>query len=237
MENKKIALVTGAQRGIGLEVCKQLAEKEGIHVILSALDLEKGQEAVKQLKKKYSLDLSCMQMDVSNLKSVQLCRDQVLEKFGRLDILVNNAGVHLDQRKSILEIDESVMEKTFSVNFFGDFYTMKTFLPIMQKNDYGRIVNVSSTRGTFSQTCSDIAGCYKLSKYSQNALTRTFASAVTSKNIKINAVCPGWVKTKMGGNSAPVKPSKAIGTIIYLAMLPKKGPTGKFFSGMREMNW
>eukprot|EP01155_Anaeramoeba_flamelloides_P021706 Anaeramoba_flamelloidesa591308_12.p1 GENE.a591308_12~~a591308_12.p1 ORF type:complete len:236 (+),score=44.03 a591308_12:31-738(+) len=233
----KIALVTGANRGIGFETCKQLAEIEGIHVILTSRDVEKGEQAVKKLKKDNNLELTFMQLDVTDSNSVQSCFKKVEKQFGRLDILVNNAGVYLDEGVSILDVDIEIFEKTIKVNYFGPFNTINAFLPLMIKNSYGRIVNVSSTGGQFRNTLKPTTASYNISKFSLNGLTRIFADSVSSQNIKINCMNPGWVRTDMGGQNATRSVKKAPETIIYLSTLDENGPSGEFFQDKKNLKW
>ncbi|KAJ3450459.1 putative chain dehydrogenase/reductase [Anaeramoeba flamelloides] len=235
--NKKIALVTGGNRGIGFETSKQLAKMRGMHVILTSRNEKLGHEAVHNLKSKFDLDLSYYKMDVSSLESVRNVYDQVQSKFGRLDILINNAGVALDKGKHILNIPAENFIKTFQINYLGAFHTMRTFLPLMQKNGYGRVVNVSSSLGELECIVEPYNAAYILSKFSLNALTQTFASAVDSDLIKINALDPGYVKTAMGSSFANIEVEDSPKTILYLATLAKNGPTGSFYRDMKLIEW
>ena len=231
----KSALVTGGNRGIGFETCRQLAQAS-FKVILTSRNKEKGEEAVKKLVAE-KLDVYYLQLDVTDLDSIKRAREIIEENFGALDVLVNNAGVFLDKSKDISNLKDGILEATFEVNFFGAFYMMREFIPLMKKNGYGRIINVSSQYGDFENALNPIEGAYKLSKHSLNALTRMMASAVDGQKIKINSMCPGWVRTKMGGLFATKKVEDAPDTIIWLATLDDNGPTGKFFSDRQEVEW
>lgn len=230
MQNKKIALVTGANKGIGFEACRQLA-KNGFSVILSARDKKRGEDAAVELQEE-RLDVIFHQLDVTTQKSVDAIFSFIKKEFGRLDVLVNNAGISIDREKT----DTDLIQKTFDTNTLGPYRMCAAFLPLMIKNKYGRIVNISSGLGQLSGMGSGWVG-YRISKASLNALTRIFSSETSSYDIKVNSMCPGWVKTDMGGQSAPRTPAMATETIIWLATLPASGPTGKFFRDKKEIDW
>jgi NAD(P)-dependent dehydrogenase (short-subunit alcohol dehydrogenase family) len=230
----KNALVTGANRGIGFEVCRQLAE-HGLHIILTSRDAAKGQEAAETLRRE-GYDLSYHQLEVTDLASVATLREFVVNKFGRLDVLINNAGVYLDEGVSIFEVSLETMRLTQEINFYGPLYLCRAFVPLMRRNGYGRVVNVSSGAGTITEMDGRTAA-YKISKVALNALTRIVAAEVRGYNIKVNTMCPGWVSTEMGGPGAPVTPAKAADTIVWLATLPDNGPTSGFFRNRKPIPW
>lgn len=231
----KIALVTGANRGIGLETARQLAGMD-IEVILTSRTESKGKEAIQGLQNK-GLKLHYHALDVSDLTSILELKNFVIGRFGRLDILVNNAAVYLDESDSILEIDPQTFRTTLRTNLFGPFHTCREFLPLMEQNGYGRVVNVSSGYGALKALDSPKVGSYKLSKAALNGLTRLMASAVDASKVKVNSADPGWVHTDMGGPTAPRSPQKAAEDIVWLATLPENGPSGKFFFDKKPIDW
>ncbi|MFE4708327.1 SDR family NAD(P)-dependent oxidoreductase [Peribacillus simplex] len=229
----KVALVTGGNRGIGYELVKQLA-LEGFKVILTSRNPIMGHKIAKKLKKS-DLDVSFLVMDVDNQESILQAAITVNERYGRLDVLINNAGVYLDEDKKLVAMDPSILDKTMETNFFG-VYLIRSFIPIMEKQGYGRIINVSSEYGGMSQLSYPGVGAYKLSKLALNGLTQLLAGEVKG-DIKINAVDPGWVSTEMGGPSAPTTPKQAAESFLWLATIGSEGPNGKFFRGGKLMDW
>lgn len=231
----KIALITGANRGIGFEICRQLARREDIQVIMSSRDSGKGKEAQAQLLAE-GLTIDYVQLDVSDSESITALKKWIDEKYGRLDILVNNAGVFLDKKMKGREIDLAVVRQTMEINFYGPFALSQTFIPLMAQNNYGRIVNVSSTMGSL-ESMSEGYAAYRISKTALNAMTRILAAEVDSAKIKINTMCPGWVHTEMGGKSAPKTPEEGADTAVWLATLPADGPSGEFFKERKRQPW
>lgn len=231
---QRIALVTGANRGIGYEICRQLAH-QGLHVILTSRDLAKGERAAATLRQG-GLEVSFCQLDVTDPDSVNRARDNVQRTYGRLDVLVNNAGVYPDEGVSVLSISLETLQETFAINTFGAWRTCQAFVPLMRKHQYGRIVNVSSEAGQIS-TMDGYTGAYKMSKAAMNALTRILASELRRTNIKVNAMCPGWVATAMGGSNAPRTVEEGADTAVWLATLPDNGPTDGFFRDREPIPW
>jgi len=231
---QRIALVTGANRGIGFETCRQLAGA-GLQVILASRDPAKGQRAADLLRRQ-GKDVASEQLDVTDPKSVNRLLAAVRRRFGRLDVLVNNAGVYLDEDVSVFEVTEDTVRRTLETNFYGPLAVCRAFVPLMRAQGYGRVVNVSSGAGQLS-TMTGGTAAYKVSKVALNALTRIMADEVRPANIKINAVCPGWVRTEMGGPRAPRSPEQAAETIVWLATLPDRGPTGGFFRDRNAIAW
>ncbi|MCY9695440.1 SDR family oxidoreductase [Paenibacillus alginolyticus] len=232
--NKQVALVTGANRGIGFELVKQLA-LNGFRVILASRDLEKGYEAAQRLEQS-GLDVTFVQMDVDDQDSIRQASLTVNETFGRLDVLINNAGVYLDENELFMTMDPSILEKTMSTNFFGVYHVIRTFIPLMKKRSFGRIINISSEYGVMNEMSERGVGAYKLSKLALNALTR-LAAAEIQGDIKINAVCPGWVSSDMGGPAAPRTPKQAAESILWLATIGPEGPQGGFFRDGKAIDW
>jgi NAD(P)-dependent dehydrogenase (short-subunit alcohol dehydrogenase family) len=232
--DKQVALVTGGNRGIGYELVKQLALK-GYKVILASRDPEMGHEAAQKLIDS-NLDVSFVEMDVDNQESINQAASTVNKRFGRLDVLVNNAGVYLDKNEKLLAMDLGILEKTMATNFFGVYHVIRYFIPLMEKQGYGRIINVSSEYGAMSEMSYPGVGAYKLSKIALNGLTRLVASEINS-DIKINAVDPGWVSSDMGGQSAPITPKQAAESILWLATIGPEGPNGGFFRDGEQIDW
>lgn len=240
-EEQKIAVVTGANRGIGMEICRQLAA-EGVKVVLTSRDEAKGKEAVQHFAQ-MGLNLDYHQLDVTDEKSIKALAAYMEEKYGRCDILVNNAGIFPDTSSAggggwptVFETDIDTMRKGMETNVYGAMRMCQALVPLMKKNDYGRIVNMSSGMGQLSEMN---GGCpsYRLSKTALNALTKTMSQDLKDTNILVNCMCPGWVKTDMGGPGATRELPEGADTAIFLATLPDNGPTGKFFRDRKEFEW
>jgi NAD(P)-dependent dehydrogenase (short-subunit alcohol dehydrogenase family) len=233
-QDKQVAFVTGGNRGIGYELVKQLALK-GFKVILASRDPKMGHEAAQKLKG-LDLDVSLVMMDVDDQESIRQAAITVNEKYGRLDVLINNAGLYFDENEKLLTMDPSILEKTMRTNFFGAYYVIHSFMPLMEKQRYGRIINVSSELGAMRDMSVQGAGSYKLSKLALNGLTQLVAAEIKG-DIKINAVCPGWVSSDMGGPSAPRTPKQAAESILWLATIGPEGPHGGLFRDGKPIHW
>ena len=231
MENRRVALVSGANRGIGREIGRQLTER-GITTILGSRDEEKGRAAAEGM---YG-DVRVRQLDVTDEKGIaQLARD-IEKEFRRLDVLVNNAGISIDGGQRGVDAELNVVRETLEMNLFGAWRLCEAFVPLMQRNRYGRIVNVSSGMGAIN----DMGGgspAYRVSKTSLNALTRILASELRGTGILVNSVCPGWVQTDMGGSGASRAIEEGADTPVWAATLPNNGPTGCFFRDRRQIPW
>ncbi len=234
LHEKRIAVVTGGNRGIGYELVKQLALK-GFKVILTSRDPEKGNNITQKFND-FNLDVSFIEMDVNNQESINNAATIVNKKYGRLDVLINNAGVLFHEDQNLLKMEPTILEKTMTTNFFGAYHVIRTFIPIMEKQGYGRIINISSEYGAMSEMAYPEVGAYKLSKLALNGLTRLLAAEIKG-DIKINAADPGWVSTDMGGPSAPRTPEQATKSIIWLATIGNDGPNGEFFRDGERMDW
>ena len=230
----RIAVVTGSNRGIGFEVCRQLAQR-GVRIILTSRDENKGQSAVRRLEAE-GLEADYYPLDVTDPGSIQRLRDFVERQYGRLDILVNNAAVYLDDRHSLLAVDYDLLRLTMDTNAYGPLLLTQAFVPLMRKNGYGRIVNVSSGIGELSDLGSSWPA-YRLSKILLNIQTRIIARELRGSNILINAMCPGWVRTDMGGPGAPLSIEEGADTIVWMALLPDGGPQGGYFRDRRPIDW
>jgi len=230
---RNIAIVTGGNRGIGYEICKELA-RLGCRVVLTCRNEADGRRAVAKLDSGDNIVFH--RLDVTNSKDIASLRDWIVKTYGRLDILINNAGVYLDEGISVFDLDEKTMRHTLEVNFYGAFHMCQAFVPLMRKNGYGRIVNISSGYGAMSEMGGNVAA-YRISKTALNALTLIAAHELRDCNIKVNAVCPGWVSTDMGGNMAPVSPEAAAKDIVHFALLDGTGPNGGFFRYKKPIQW
>jgi len=239
----KIALVTGANKGIGLETVRQLA-KAGVHVILTARDAAKGAAAVQTLKGE-GLDVEALTLDVNNPASIAAAVAAVSKKHDRLDILVNNAGVGIqDGTKKVSEQKMDTWRKTFDTNVFGLIAVTQAFLPLLEKSDAGRIVNLSSILGSLtlhSDPKSPIyhykVAAYNVSKSAVNAFTVQLAYELRDSKIKVNAVHPGHVKTDMGGPAAPMEIVDGAKTGVAMALIGPDGPNGAYMHLGQRLPW
>ncbi|PJZ83156.1 SDR family NAD(P)-dependent oxidoreductase [Leptospira harrisiae] len=229
---ERIALVTGANRGIGKQVSVDLA-KQGIYVLIGARNPGEAEDTLTAVKAVGKGEI--LSLDVSKEQSISAALDTITGSFGKLDILVNNAGIFADPG-SFFDTTSEDLHRTLLVNLYGPLRLIQTFLPMMIQNDFGRIVNVSSGMGQLSEMGSGYPA-YRISKTAINALTNVASAEAVGKNIKINSVCPGWVKTDMGGASATRPVEKGAETIVWAATLPDGGPTGKFFRDKKEISW
>ncbi|MGZ3788091.1 MAG: SDR family oxidoreductase [Bacteriovorax sp.] len=230
----KIALVTGANRGIGFEVVKLLAQKN-VMVYLTARDLKKAQLAQSSLGD-LAKNVRVIELDVAHPASVKKAFEKIQSEIDHLDILINNAGINYDTWQSAISADiEGECKLTFETNFYGPWRMINTFLPLLLKSASARIVNVSSEAGSITSMSGGIPA-YATSKAALNALTKTIASELISKKILVNSVCPGWCSTDLGGTGgrSPVLGAKSI---LWAAELPDDGPTGGFFRDGEALNW
>lgn len=238
MTGARVALVSGANRGIGLEAARQLA-RLGLKAVIGSRSPEKG-EAARLTLKDEGLDVETVALDVADAESVRSAVAGVKDRFGRLDALVNNAGILLDRPGSevsgnALEVPSAVVLKTFENNTLGPLRLIQAAAPLMRDQGYGRIVNVSSGAGQLAEMQGGYTA-YRISKAAMNAVTRASAAEFPPA-IKVNSVCPGWVRTDMGGANADRTVEKGAETIVWLATLPDDGPTGGFFRDKRPIPW
>jgi NAD(P)-dependent dehydrogenase (short-subunit alcohol dehydrogenase family) len=230
-ENGRVALVSGGNRGIGLEIVRQLAGR-GITAILGSRDEESGRAAAEGL----SGNVVVRQLDVTDEGSVARLAASVEDEFGRLDILVNNAGISNDDGQRGMNADLDRVRDALEANLFGAWRLCEMAIPLMQRHGYGRIVNVSSGMGALEDMGGGSPG-YRVSKTALNALTRILASELRGSGILVNSVCPGWVQTGMGSPRAPRPVEEGADTPVWAATLPKGGPTGGFFRDRRPIPW
>jgi NAD(P)-dependent dehydrogenase (short-subunit alcohol dehydrogenase family) len=227
----EIALVTGANRGLGFEVVRQLAQR-GFTTVLGSRDLEKGRAAAEALD---GLEVDPRRLDVADPDSVRELASGLQDDYGRLDALVNNAGTLYDTWESGLEADLDVVHEALETNLFGAWRTAQACLPLLRRSQHGRVVNVSSGSGSISGMGAG-SPAYSVSKAALNALTRILAAELRRDGILVNAVCPGWVATDMGGpGGRPVE--QGAGSIMWAVLLPDDGPTGGFFRDGRPLDW
>lgn len=244
---KKVAFITGANRGIGFETARELGEK-GITVILGSRDPSKGEEAMEKLKKD-GISAVSFKFDINELADHKKIFDYLEKNFGKLDILINNAGVWLDSqpgdgKNRTSSTSQEILRKTFDANFFNLIALTQTLLPLIKKSPAGRIVNVSSILGsltTHADPKSTIyefkAFAYNASKTALNAFTVHLAHELKNTKIKVNSAHPGWIKTELGGPAAPLDVSEGGKTSVQLALLPENGPSGGFFHLGESIPW
>jgi len=241
MTDKKIALITGANKGIGKEIARQLG-KLGIMVIIGARDEKKGKEAEKELRSQ-GIDVLTVKLDVTEQSTIDAAALEIEKKFGKLDILVNNAGIGIDTGKpSTIDID--TLYRTYNTNVFGPFRMIKTFLPLLQKSEAGRIVNMSSGLGSLERNSSkywETSGtkllAYNSSKSALNALTLQFAYELRKTAIKVNSAAPGFVATDINQYRGTRTVEQGARAPVRLATLPEDGPTGGFFEEDGPVPW
>jgi NAD(P)-dependent dehydrogenase (short-subunit alcohol dehydrogenase family) len=229
-DDGRIALVTGANRGIGLEVVRQLAE-HGYTAVLGSRDLDKGRAAAEGL----GPGVEARRLDVADDGSLRELAPALEREFGRLDVLVNNAAIDYDTWQRGVDADLDVVREALETNLLGAWRTTQACLPLLRRSRHGRIVNVSSGAGALT----DMGGgapAYRVSKAALNALTRILASELRGDGILVNSVCPGWVATDMGGpGGRPVEEGAA--SVMWAVLLPDDGPTGGFFRDGRPIDW
>ena len=233
MAKNKIAVVTGANRGLGFEVCRQLAIK-GVRVILSARNEAQGKEAAESLKKE-GLDVDFHQLEVTDENSIRHFAEYVKQRYGKLDILINNAGTLIDSQDSCTNVDINKVRKTFETNVCGALLISQELIPLMEKSENGRIINISSRMGALSFMGKG-APAYRISKAALNALTRTLAIELKNTPITVNSVTPGLIKTTMGGEKAVRSTIQGADTVVWLA-IGDNMQTGKFFLERKAVAW
>ena len=232
-DEPKIALVTGANRGIGLEVVRQLARR-GMVVILGARDRAKGQRAAKRLRDT-GLAVVPRRLDVTEPETIQQLATELDQEFGRLDVLVNNAGALYDPWQRATQVDFRLVQEAWEINTVGPWRMCHACVPLLRKSQAGRIVNVSSEAGSLASMGAGTPA-YSVSKAALNALTRVLAAELRGARILVNAVCPGWVATDMGGGGGRPVAEGAAG-VVWAATLPDNGPTGGFFRDGKPLPW
>jgi NAD(P)-dependent dehydrogenase (short-subunit alcohol dehydrogenase family) len=231
MENERVALVSGGNRGIGLEVCRQLAGR-GITVVMGSRDAEQGRAAATELPD----GVVVHQLDVADPESVGRLAHSVQEEFGRLDILVNNAAISNDEGQRGVDADLDRVKEALEANLLGAWRLCEVAIPMMRRNGYGRIVNVSTGLASLEDMGGGSPG-YRVSKTALNVLTRILASELRGSGILVNAVNPGWVQTDMGGSGATRTVEEGAEALVWAATLPNNGPNGGFFRDREPVAW
>jgi NAD(P)-dependent dehydrogenase (short-subunit alcohol dehydrogenase family) len=231
----RVALVTGANRGLGLETTRQLLA-QGMTVVMAGRDESALQGARTALGERGRERAHVVPMDVTDVDSITAAHRMVNERVGAIDVLVNNAAVLLFETDGLLSIPPSGFRETFETNVFGVIEVCRRFVPDMAQRRSGRVVNVSSGAGQLAKM-STYAPAYSVSKAALNAVTRILAGTYQRSGILVNAVDPGWVRTDMGGPAAPRSVEAGADTIVWLATLPDDGPTGGFFHDRRPIEW
>ena len=235
----RTAIVTGANRGVGRGVAKRLASL-GYRVVLTSRDEPKGKSSLDELKQELGTqmtgELVYHQLDVTDHESIKSLYNFVTSEYEAADILVNNAAVLLDQDGRVFQIPIDTFRTTLETNVYAPLLLCRTFVPLMIKRNYGRVVNVSSGAGQIEDMVDDMPA-YRLSKIALNGLTRMLADSVRGTNVLINAGCPGWVRTEMGSPNAPRSIEEGAEGIVWLATLPDGGPHGGFFRDGQQISW
>jgi NAD(P)-dependent dehydrogenase (short-subunit alcohol dehydrogenase family) len=234
MAEQRIALVTGGNRGIGLEICRQLA-KLGIRVFLGARDPAKGIAAASELSAA-KLAVEARELDVADDESIQECMNLIRRDLGRLDILVNNAGIMVEEADDAPEEELRIVRDTMQTNVYGPLLLSRLAIPIMKSRRYGRIVNLSSGMGSLTEMGAGYIA-YRMSKAGINVVTRVLAAETEGMGILVNSADPGWVQTDMGGRGANRTLYKGAETPVWLATVPEGGPTGGFFRDRKAIPW
>jgi NAD(P)-dependent dehydrogenase (short-subunit alcohol dehydrogenase family) len=241
-QNKKIALITGANRGIGFETARQLGQ-QGIKVLVGARTEENGKEAEAKLKAE-GFDAEFVLLDVEDAQTHQRAAEIIEERFGKLDVLVNNAAIALDGEFKSSTVSLDMLRKTFDTNFFGVIALTQALLPLIKKSEAGRIVNVSSGLGSLTQNSDPSWDFYQVkplaynsSKTALNAFTVMLAHELKDTNIKVNSADPGYTATDLNGHSGYKTVEQGASIIVELAILPESGATGSYFDDKGVLPW
>lgn len=234
MSDQRTALVTGGNRGIGLAICEGLAER-GLHVVMGSRDEANGEAAARPIREDGGT-VRVEQIDVAVPEAINACYERLDADGVGIDVLVNNAGIYPENNALDATIDQ--LDRAWTVNTRGPWLLVKQFVPDMVERGYGRVVNVSSGSGSFGEGLDTNHAAYSASKAALNALTMTLNDALPrNSDVKVNAMCPGWVHTRMGGEAAPRTPEEGADTALWLATLPPDGPSGGFFRDRERISW
>jgi NAD(P)-dependent dehydrogenase (short-subunit alcohol dehydrogenase family) len=245
---QRVAFVTGANRGLGFAIARGLGQT-GAKPIIAARDAAASDRAVQRLRSE-RIDAETLVLDVTSIASVEAAAKQVQEQHGRLDILVNNAGILPEATEANGDgpVDLDLFKKTFETNLFGAVAVVQAFLPLLERSEGGRIVNVSSTMGSLADQLDPnspyygvVVPAYQGSKAALNGLTIALAKRLIDTPIKVNSVCPGWLKTDLGGPenraAAPMEAAEGAGVVVEMACLPADGPSGQFVDRDGVVPW
>ena len=230
MSNQRTALITGANRGIGFAIAQALAEQHGYRVVIGSRDLSNGKEAAEKIKG----DASAVAIDLADRQKLSQQIKTITEQHPQIDVLVNNAGIY--PPGNALDIDIDTVEEALSIHVVGPWMLVQALVPKMADAGYGRVVNVSSGGGSFASGLAPSYAAYGVSKAGMNALTLQLSKSVPS-GVKVNAMGPGWVRTRMGGGGASRSPEEGADTAVWLATLPDDGPTGGFWRDRKSVEW
>jgi len=234
MDTSRTALVTGGNRGIGLALCKGLADR-GLNVVMGTRNEDRGEGAAASIRQDGG-SVRVEQLDVIETASIEACKDRLDADDVTVDVLVNNAGVYPEGDALETTIDQ--LDQAWTVDARGPWLLVKEFVPGMIDRGYGRVVNVSSGSGSFGEGLDPSHAAYSASKAALNALTMTLDDAIPAGvDVKVNSMCPGWVHTRMGGEEAPRTPEEGADTGLWLATLPEDGPSGGFFRDREPIPW
>lgn len=239
MTDRRIAVVTGGNRGIGFEICRQLGEA-GWHVVLCARDARAGGDAVEALGKG-GISVELRRVDVARGEHTRALGQYLFDSYGRVDLLVNNAGIMIETRQErgkrsadVLEVSPQTLMEVINVNTLGAVRVSQALAPLMGEG--GRIVNVSSGMGALKDMDGGWAG-YRMSKTALNALTRILHDRLADRGILVNSVCPGWVRTDLGGPKAPVSPEEAAANIVWVGTSEEVTTGGGFYRNRASIDW
>ena len=232
MKNQKTALITGANKGIGFEVARELA-RLGLRVFLGARNVKAGRAAADKLSGQG--DVAFIEIDVASAESIRHAADEYARQSDRLDVLINNAGILLDEDKDALSITPQIFETTMRTNTLGPWLVAQAFVPLLKKSREPRIVNVSSGGGQLEDGADGWAPGYCVSKTALNGVTVQLAAALPK--FAVNCVCPGWVRTDMGGENASRSVAEGAATIVWLASAAPRDLTGKFVKDRKVIPW
>ncbi|MDN5848436.1 MAG: SDR family NAD(P)-dependent oxidoreductase [Nitrococcus sp.] len=241
-ENRRIAVITGANRGLGLETARQLARR-GYKAVLTSRDAVQGKAAADKLQGE-ALDVGYHPLDVTRMESMQRLAEFLHNAFGRLDVLINNAGIFPEQdlaqgarsAPGVLDMPLESLRENLQTNAFGPLRLIQMLVPLMRRHGYGRIVNISSGYGQLARMEHGFPA-YRMSKAMLNVMTCVVAAELESENIKINSVDPGWARTRMGGAQATYSPAEAAEWVVEAATLSDTGPSGVFFKHGHPIEW
>ena len=236
MNQNKVVLVTGANRGMGLETCRELALR-GYRVLLGSRDLDRGNEAARSLATEL---VEAVKLDVTSSSDIDALAKHIDTNYGHLDVLINNAGIMIDgdqgRSTSICDANIEAIETTLQANTIGPIKLINAMLPLMERVADARIINVSSGMGQLS----DMSGnypAYRISKTALNAITRIYAAELDPAKFKVNTLCPGWVRTDMGGNNAELSVTEGVDTAVWLATADDVQHSGGFFRKRELIDW
>ncbi len=234
MPDEKIAVVTGGNKGIGFGICRALTG-QGVKTILTARDASKGETAEEQLKKE-GLEVIFHPLDVTDRNSIESLANFLTREFGHLDILINNAAIRKDAGMMGLDVPVEIVREMMETNLYGPLMLCQTLAPLLKKSSAGRIVNVSSGMGSLASMGGG-SPAYRITKTALNAMTKVLASEFRGNGVLVNCCHPGWVRTDMGGRGASKSIDEGADTPVWLALLPKDGPTGGYFQDRKPMPW